>query len=306
MTPATTRANPADRPSRSRRPAFTLIELMVVMALIAILLGVVTMSFRSASDSAVLAQARNTITTYAKLARSYAVANEIETMLVVNPHNGRLELWHLNPPPQGGVWDPISSYDPTNPQRNDPRLAEGYAFAPVFDSGAQLPTKGGRPSVVVHPIDSYNFANQTYLRPVNSPDPQRDMDNLTWPAFCFDASGRLVARTRRIATRLVGQNIPNRLADGRLDPTLLTDLNISPVDRYLVRGGPSGDTPITSTVGFVISDASAMQSALPPNPTPRELVDGWLRETIPGGAAETFSQTIILNRYSGQELIQAS
>ena len=301
--------------AQARRPsAFTLIELIVVVALMSILLGIVTLAFRSLTDGAVVEQARNTIITYARLARSYAMANEIETMMVVNPYNGHLELWHLNPSAQGGVWDPISSYDPSSQQFGNPRLADGYVFAAIFDSGARLPTSGGVPKVAVHPIDFYDFSNPNqsaaYLRPVFADSEGRNLDNLIWPAFCFDAGGRLVIRTRRIATRVGLQPIANRLPDGRLDISFLRDPNIPPRERFLVRGGANGDTAITSTVGFVISDVSAMADVLPPNPTPKELVDEWLVHTIPGQTggtdAESFSTTVILNRYSGHELAEAS
>ncbi len=296
---------------------FTLIELIVVVSIIAVILGVVTLAFRSATDDSILALARNTLVNTAKLARSYAVANEIETMMVVNPYSGQIELWHANPPAQGGEWDPISGYD-----LNNPALADGYAFAPVFDSGARLPVDGsGRPRVAVNPID-YDFRLDFSQAPGGNPSTntaaEQDMDNLTWATLCFDASGRLVTRTRRIATRsfLFRNGAPrgvdaNRLPDGQPDLAILTDPNPS-VPNILVHGGNPGDTPITSAVGFVISDARRMSDRLGVNPTPQDLVVDWLRHTVPPEHDPVpdlnvagFADSIILNRFSAQELAEA-
>ncbi len=123
---------------RTGRSAFTLIELMVVISIIAVLAAITTLVFRSATDGALLAQSHNTLVSYARLARSYAIANQIETLMVVNPHNGRIEFWYANAPASGGTWDPTSRFDPTaavSPAFNNEAWADGYAFANVFDSG---------------------------------------------------------------------------------------------------------------------------------------------------------------------------
>ncbi|MFQ5424851.1 MAG: Tfp pilus assembly protein FimT/FimU [Phycisphaerae bacterium] len=313
LVPARDKAGSA-RPTRVEVHGFTLIELIVVVSIIAVILGVVTLAFRSATDSSILSLARNTLVNTAKLARSYAIANEIETMMVVNPYSGQIELWHANPPAQGGEWDPLSD-----------TLGDGYAFAPVFDSGARLPVDGsGRPRVAVHPID-YDFRLGFSVDPLGNPSTntaaERDMDNLTWTALCFDASGRLVTRTRRIATRsrsylfrdgINQRSDPNRLPDGQPDLAILTDPDPS-VSNVLVHGGNPGDTPITSAVGFVISDARRMRDRLGVNPTPQNLVDDWLRHTVPPEDdlfpdlnVAGFADTIILNRFSAQELAEAS
>lgn len=272
-----------------RRSAFTLVELLVVMAIIAVLLSIGGLTWRKLSESSVLAQARNAVLTYAEVARSYAIANHIETMLVVNPRNGRFEIWRLNPPTHGGAWDPLSETH-----------SDGYAFAPVLDTSARLPLNGNKePAAVVCPID---YDDPTY-RPTSGPlDVERYMDAFRWPAFCFDEDGHLVIRTRRIATRTyyypdgTPRPNPNRVRDGSPDRSLLQS-------GALVIGGVDGDTPITSTRGFVISDLSKMKLVVNTQTvTPTELVDNWLLLTRPGERYASFAATVVLNRFSGGQL----
>lgn len=309
---------------RSRgRSAFTLIELMVVISIIAVLSTIATLVFQSATDGALLAQAHNTIVSYARLARSYAIANQIESMMVVNPHNGRIELWYANAPAGGGAWDPTSRFDPSAanlPATNNEAWSDGYAFANVFDSGAQLAVdSSGKPRVAVHPIDFYDFINNQPTRGVSATaTAEQNIDNLTWAALCFDASGNMVARTRRIATRsyllrdgITPRSNPNRLPDGQVD-TYVNPLSTNADDRHVVLGGTQGDSPITSTQGFVISDADRMRRVLGNNPAPADIVNLWLRHTLaarPGidTAADVaanvseFADIVVFNRFSGQE-----
>lgn len=277
------------------RRAFTLIETIVTVGIISLLLGLSAYTFTRVRESNTLAQARNAVLTYAKIARSYAIANHVETMMVVNPFNGRFEIWYLNPPSGGGPFDPLSS-------GTLPPFTDGYAFAPVLDSGARLPVDGrGQPLATVNPIDFDDNDRRPYLIH-NDPN----LDNLTWSAFCFDKSGKLVIRTRRIATRtytqrdgtLRGVNDRNRLIDETPD---LSVFFLGP----MVMGGVNGDTPITSTVGFVISEAPKMRQALGPNPLTHELVNDWLMRTRPGGRYSDFASTVVLNRFSGAELVGA-
>ncbi|MFH1418340.1 MAG: prepilin-type N-terminal cleavage/methylation domain-containing protein [Planctomycetota bacterium] len=287
LEPAATRQRQTAGLLCRRRAAFTLVEWIVVMAIVAILFSIAGMAFRGAAASSVMAQAKNALVTYTQVARSYAVANHIETMLVVNPHNGRFEIWHLNPPVDGGPWDPQSGGDATV----DPEKTDGYEFAPVLDPAARLPqTPMGKPAAIVNPID-YN------QRPLNDDD--RSYDNLTWAAFCFDEEGQLVIRTRRIATRTYlrrnGNLEPN---PNRLEIDATPDLTLD----TLVDGD---DTPITSTRGFVISDAPLMMKALGGSFTPASLVNDWLLRTREGEYYRPFAETIVLNRFSGQQLTGA-
>jgi prepilin-type N-terminal cleavage/methylation domain-containing protein len=277
-----------------RGSAFTLIELLASLAIISILLTLSAHTFRRVAESSVLAQARNAVVTYAKLARSYAIEHHVETMMVVNPYNGRFELWHLNPPAQGGAWDPISE-----------TASDGYAFAPVFDASARLPLDGnGLPAAGVNPID---YDNPLY-RPVAADAEEHNFDNLTWAAFCFDETGQLVIRTRRIATRSYTRrdgttrpaNERNRLIDETPDVAKL-------LTGPLVVGGTNGDTAITSSRGFVISEMSRMRTELGKySSTPSSLVNNWLLLTRSGESFSSFVATVVLNKFSSQELTGAS
>jgi prepilin-type N-terminal cleavage/methylation domain-containing protein len=313
MTPSRNIPEIDTRPIAARRPVdprevgcwrcgFTLIELMISVAILSILLGLGAFSFRRIAEGNALAQARNLVMTYAKVARSYAIAHRIETMMVVNPFNGRFELWHLNPPAGGGPFDPLSETTP-----------DGYRFAPILDSAARLPQDGnGRPLAAVHPIDYAEPIDTTApsgpaYRSTSADGDERNLDNLAWAAFCFDEQGRLVIRTRRIATRTftrrngaerpLGQR--NRLRDET--PDLLSV--------PLVNGGGGNealkDTAITSTRGFVISDATRLRLVVPDYPSnAANLVNRWLLETRPGGDFTDYATTIVLNRFTGHELLR--
>jgi prepilin-type N-terminal cleavage/methylation domain-containing protein len=282
-----------------RLRAFTLIEMLVSIAIIAVLVTISGLAFRKIAESNVLAQSKNAVLTYAKIARGYAVANHVETMMVVNPFNGRFEIWHANPAPFGGSWDPLSEVP----------LTDGYAYAPVLDSGARLPTDArGRPLAAVHPID---YAEVPITRPTAADGAERNIDNLTWAAFCFDKNGELVTRTRRIATRTytrrdgTARPLPNaaggrnRLIDESPDQSVLTN-----PPGLMVTNGADGDTAITSARGFVISDAARMRHVLGSDTIidPTLLINSWLLKTRPSQPYVDFADTIVLNRFSGHEL----
>jgi hypothetical protein len=272
---------------------------LIGVVIISVLISISGLALRRLTESTILAQARNAVLTYAQVARSYAVANHIETMMVVNPHNGRFEIWYLNPPAQGGSWDPLSSGDPANPASDPLRMTDGYMFAPVFDTSAGLPLDGnGRPAALVSPID---YDDPVY-RPAPSSDPDgRYMDNLTWAAFCFDEDGQLVVRTRRIATRTY------HLSSGAFNPNANRLVDESPdLARVpLVVGGANGDTPITTTRGLVISDYAKLRSVLSlKTASPQDLVQGWLMLTRPGERFANHAVTVVLNRFSGHQLAE--
>lgn len=275
---------------------FTLVEMMLAIAIVGVLLTISSLGFRRMTETNALAQASNAVITYAKIARSYAMANHVETMMVVNPFNGRFELWHLNQPLSGGSFDPISA-------GTIPPFTDGYTYAPVFDSGARLPLDGdGRPLAAVHPIDYSDFP---ISRPQVADAGERNLDNLTWAAICFDDAGELVIRTRRIATRTFyfrdgttrAATDRNRLNDETPDLALL---GVAPF--VMVMGGPNGDTPITSSRGLVISDGTKMRQVLGGSYDPGELVTEWLLKTRTGEPYAGFAETILFNRYSGQEM----
>jgi len=286
------------RPHRAR--GFTLVELMITVAVISIIASMGAFAFRGVRDGAALAQAKNAVLTYAAAARTYAIANHIETMFVVNPYNGHFEIWHLNPPANGGAWDPYSGGGAAQPN-----LADGYAYAAhVLDAKAGLPLDGkGRPLAVVHPIDfsdeladSTNPATETY-RPQGTNTDGPNLDNLTWVTLCFDENGKLVTRTRRIATG----SYYKRNGAPRLN-TVRNRLQDESPDLMRVPLVTSQDTPITSTRGFVISEWSKMKSVTGTVFTPQELVENWLEQTRSGGAYANFAETVVMDRFSGQPL----
>src|SRR5262245_15177892 len=80
-------------PRGGRATAFTLLEVLIVVALVAVALGIVSLAFRKLGESNRMNVAVGTLTQYAAVARAYAIEHDIETMLVINNVNGRLELW---------------------------------------------------------------------------------------------------------------------------------------------------------------------------------------------------------------------
>jgi prepilin-type N-terminal cleavage/methylation domain-containing protein len=271
--------------------AFTLIELMVVIALIAIMLTLSAFTFRNIHESGKLAMAKNAVLTYASVARSYAIEHHIETIMAVNPYNGRFEIWHMNPPVQGGAWDPFSG-------GMSAPFTDGFAFAAVLDKAASLPTDpSGRPTVAVFPGDS---ADPAYRPHANT---DQNLDNLIWTLFCFDENGRMVTRTRRFATRsyrfrdgtLRGGS--NRLPDDETPNLAL--LEMAPAQPLVTQA----DTAVTSTRGFVICDWTKATSRFGNSPTPVELVVGLLREMRPGRRFSQLGETILMDRYSAKELV---
>lgn len=292
------------RTPRTQQSGFTLLELTITIAIVAILLTVGSIAFNSVRRHRSVDEARNAIVSYAGVARSYAIANQIETMLVINPYNGRFEIWHLNPPAYGGKWDPDSN------DSSDPTMADGYAFAPVLDSEAKLPTDGnGDPLVYVNPI---NY-QERMLNPTGVAD--QDFDNLIWTAFCFDENGALIQRTRRIATRtfsrIDGTSRPgpiNRLRS--VDDTSIKQAQapaLQLLDPALNPGGPQklvtyADSLITSTRGFVVSERKAFESAYGTSFTANQLANGWLMNTRYQGQYQDFSQEVLLDRYSAEPL----
>jgi len=286
-----------ESPALTERCAFTILEVLIVIAIVAIALGIVSLAFRKLNDSNRLSVAAGTLTQYAAIARAYAMEHSIETMLVVNNANGRLELWHANPPAGGGTWDPLS--DTTI----NPASANGYVYSPVLDSTASLPTgSDGTPTVVVHPIDYDAIVDGIGTRLRDTALSQENWDNLMWPAVVFDADGRLVQVLRRFATRLpvdyqgnATALVVNRRADGMPNVGSVAPNPVYEVD--------ATDSRITSTQGFVVSDRAKYQEQLTTlYPTPLEIVNVWLAR------ARLFSdyvRFVVVSPWSGRELAAA-
>lgn len=273
------------RNGRRAAAAFTLLELMVVVSIVAVALGIVSLAFRRLADTNRLTVAAGLLTQYASVARAYAVEHGVETLLVVNNANGRLELWHANPPLLGGPWDPLSAAVPN-----------GFVPAPVLDSTAALPLDGaGRPLVIVLPIDfdAVTDAGGARLRAVS--DNQASYDNLAWPMLCFDSTGLMVTRMRRIATRLPADYLGNAVATPNRRVSGEPDVAAS---GYQVN---ATDSLITSTPGFVVSDRGKVEdvfAALGANPPrPADIVE-WLRRCRSFPEAVRF---VFVNPHSGRE-----
>ncbi len=267
------------------RGAFTLIEVLLVCAIVAVALGIVTLAFRKLGESNRLSVAAGTLTQFAAVARAYAIENGVETMLVVNNVNGRMEIWHSNPNLAGGGWDPLSN-----------SLPDGYVFAPILENSAALPIgTDNRPLVVVHPLDFDAVVDSTGTRLRDIAATQENYDNLQWPAVCFAPDGRLVQVVRRFATRLqtdftgAATPTPNRRPDG------------TPINTALLPSQVNGsDSRVTSTRGFIISDRSKAADVLvTPYPTPADIVNVWLARTrnFPESV-----RTVVISPWSGREL----
>lgn len=271
--------------SNGRRGAFTLIEVLLVCAVVAVALGIVTLAFRKLGESNRLSVAAGTLTQFAAVARAYAIENGIETMLVVNNVNGRMEIWHANPNVGGGGWDPLSGFAPN-----------GYVFAPILESTASLPLgSDNRPLVIVNPLDFDAVVDGAGTRLRDTAATQENYDNLMWPAVCFAPDGRLVQVVRRFSTRLPTNftggavGTPNRRENGAPINTVAAP---STVD--------STDSRITSTRGFVISDRRKAEDVLVTQyPTPADIVNVWLSRTrnFPESV-----RSVVISPWSGREL----
>lgn len=299
------------RPPQRQRGGFTLVELLVTIAIVVIVLGMATMTFRNLFNSNAVQTAVNTLTNAASIARTYAIENAVETLLVVNPHSGRLEIWHENPPAKGGAWDPMSRGTGAGNTGTD-----GFAYANVLDSSVTLPLDASRqPLVVVHPIDYRNpiDTSGSFMRP-NAPTfppggPPTSQDNLNWVALCFDTQGRLVQRLRRFATRV--EAVPNSYQDSRgalsnrrpappvddasPDVSRLTSPNRNPNFDYAV---DSRDSLIATCLGFVASDARAYREIQLKGAVGQgRAIDvwNWLDETQPGRKYQQYSKWVMLS-----------
>jgi len=195
---------------------------MVVVAIVLLLLVVIGGAYRSVMDANVEAKAINTLTSFASVARAYAMRHRLETVLTIDPNTGQLEMW---------VWDTVGN---VNVPLSDPNFVppnSRYVYAPILDDTARLPRKGGNLSenlaVRIAPIECDNGTPQ---------EPRDDPNNAAFArvAMCFDPAGRLVVRNLTLVYELNGTQIPNPPHGGRvvaIRPGWLdvnTDLPINP------------------------------------------------------------------------------
>lgn len=267
--------------------AVTLVEVLVTTAIIVIIFGVVTLAFRKLADTSAVTTAVSTLTTYASVARAYAQENNVETLMVVNPVNGRLELWHEDP----------AGFDPYSQQ-----------YVPFFDSTVTLPLdSNGKPLVVVHPIDFNVLVDGTTRLRDTVDDPQgRNRDNMNWVAVAFDPEGRLVSRMHRFATRVdVGNpgtpyidrygRVSNRRVDG------MPDYKREMPTMYAIDGN---DSLIATTRGFIVSDRPKFQAEVRnTDPPPADVVTFWLNRLRTDAELAKFAREVVLNPNSGRDLV---
>jgi len=155
------------------RRGFTLIELVVAVAIIALLLISVGAAWRSITESSVELKAINTISAYAAVARTYAMRHQLETVLTIDPRTGQLDLF---------VWDTAGEASTSNIR---------YVHAPVLDDAARIPNRGdpNRPDNLYVRIVPIDYDDCKYA----GGDPRMGT-NLARLTLCFDAHGRLIKR----------------------------------------------------------------------------------------------------------------
>jgi len=180
---------------RYLRAGFTLIELMVAVAIIVLLLAIIAAAWRPITESNIEAKALNTINSFAAVARAYAMRHQLETVLTVNPRSGQLDLF---------VWDTVGDATVVPPIPPNSR----YVYTTMLDDTARLPNRGDptRPDnldVRIVPID---YAELKYT----GPDARRTNNNLAMFALCFNPQGRVVTRRLTLVYELDSNGkIPN-------------------------------------------------------------------------------------------------
>jgi type II secretory pathway pseudopilin PulG len=154
---------------------------MLVVGILVILLVIIGAAWRSLTQTGVEAKAINLISSFASVARTYAMRHQLETVLTIDPNTGQVEIW---------VWDTVGN---TNVPPADPSFAlpnSRYVPVPILDTTARLPRKGGAQNenhaVRIAPIDWDND-------PLNLTDDLR-FEALARFAISFDPQGRQVMR----------------------------------------------------------------------------------------------------------------
>lgn len=150
---------------------------MVVIAIMVLLMVVIGAAWRSITDTNITAKAVNTISSYAAVARTYAMRHQLETVLTVDPRTGQLDMF---------VWDTQGVRNADDSSIYDVRPNSRYVYVPVLDNAARLPNRGDptRPDnldVRIAPID---YAEYDW----------RIREALARFAICFDPQGRVVSR----------------------------------------------------------------------------------------------------------------
>jgi type II secretion system protein H len=139
-------------PSRSRIPGFTLVELIVVLALIAILTAVILPEMRGSLEESVLRSTARSVVAACNAANSRAVASGLPHQLVIDPSTHR---YRIEPTPNKARSSPSNDPAPT---------PESAAFDPriVVDlHHLEPPTaNSSQPTIEFHPdgtVDAAEF-----------------------------------------------------------------------------------------------------------------------------------------------------
>ena len=173
----------------NRSAGFTLIEVLVVAAIVVLLVGVAGLGWKTLTASGLDAQAVNALSKYAAVARSYALQYRIETILAIRPPTSasskpRMYLFVHNPPIHGGQWGSATGIVGTQVNGG----AGEFQYVPALDETAVLPE-----DFAAAPVDSAGITTK--------PD-------ATWAALCFDGNGRLIARDPTLNAVMLTCNPP--------------------------------------------------------------------------------------------------
>lgn len=93
-----------------RRNAFTLVEIIVVIVLVAVLSGMTLLSLAGATASAALKESAGRLLRTAQYGQAYAVTRATHCRLVFDAEHGRFQLEReKDPVAEPGVWEPITA-----------------------------------------------------------------------------------------------------------------------------------------------------------------------------------------------------
>ncbi|HUW83011.1 MAG TPA: type II secretion system protein [Phycisphaerae bacterium] len=170
----------------ARASAYTLIEVLVVVAIISILAVVAGVSWQRLRGSQIEGQAIDTFVRFAAVARTHAMQTDT-TVAIVFDDQGRIETYIHQALPDPSV--------PTNVDAN--------RFVPLgLLSETALPEEDLRLACIDYAEAATRrydtFAGEEYYFPVGSHNSIRDIDRVSRVAVCFDGDGHLITRLLKL------------------------------------------------------------------------------------------------------------
>jgi prepilin-type N-terminal cleavage/methylation domain-containing protein len=231
---------PSLRPSRNRFPAFTLIELLIVVAIIAILAAIAVPNFLEAQVRAKVSRAHADMRTLAMLLETYAVDNSMYPQAEVN---GTLKyLWQLSTPvaycANSNFDDPFTPHGPST--NHNVTIATLRYFG--FSNRGYLDTHSSPPSV----------AGQLYSpRTPKYGEDDEDLRILWFLVFCHGPNGVIDNLNVAGGGRFVRDPV---MADPKLFVSYVYDPSngtVSPGEIFRSGGSPVG---ATAAVGRFVTD----------------------------------------------------